>query len=211
MSARESVKPKVYYLSVDTERDGDNINNSLIALGAVFGPADGSWARSELKRFRGNLLPLPGQSPDPVCKKEFWDNYQAVYAEIQAGARPAGAVMTDFLAWCQQLVALYEDMNPVPSVIKIITDAPDQDLGNLKMLGFATGTWTGPIRNLGSPRYHQQVDPCERLAAIGHKKQCQRWIEDLYPGVVHDHRPDNDAEHSYYQMVYLHQCPDHKG
>jgi hypothetical protein len=73
-----------------------------------------------------------------------------------------------------------------------------------------TKTWPTPIRNLGKPgARHGQVNPRERLDALGKWlwrdmfSECEKWIKRNVPGVVHDHRPDSDAEHSYYQMVYL--------
>ncbi len=59
---------------------------------------------------------------------------------------------------------------------------------------------------MGSPRRHGQVDPGERLDALGLWDECDAWIAEKHPGVVHSHRPDEDAEHSYYQMVYLNTC-----
>jgi hypothetical protein len=81
----------------------------------------------------------------------------------------------------------------------------DSDLGRLHYLGeVATKTWPTPIRNLGKPNArHGQVDPSERLDALGQRGACEAWIKRNVPGVVHDHRPDNDAEHAYYQMVFL--------
>lgn len=64
-------KPK-YYLSLDIEGEGDRFNNSIIAIGACVGPAEGSWNREHLLKFRGNLKPLPGDTPDPKTISEFW-------------------------------------------------------------------------------------------------------------------------------------------
>ena len=68
-----------------------------------------------------------------------------------------------------------------------------------------TQTWPGPLRYLGSMRRHGRVDPGERLGALGKSasKACDAWIKATHPGVVHDHRPDHDAEYAYYQMIYL--------
>jgi hypothetical protein len=196
----------VYYMSLDIESEGDGYDNPVIAIGAVFGPADGSWPRAELKRFRGNLEPLPGQRPDPACMTEFWAKFSDVRAEIRAGAQPAGLVLSAFQQWMQQLLAAYEDSAAAaPGRIKIVSDCPDFDLGRLDALAMLqTQTWERGVRYLGGVTRHGQVDPGERLAALGARAQCDAWIAAAYPGVVHDHRPDNDAEHAYYQMVYLH-------
>lgn len=194
-----------YYLSIDIESVGDRFDHSVIAIGACFGPADGSWSRQQLIKFRGNLKPLPGDSEDPRCMAEFWAKFPRVYDEIVAAAEDASVVMTRFLAFCQQLVATYEDAPGANGRIKIVTDCPDFDLGRLHYLGeVATKTWPTPIRNLGKPgARHGQVDPSERLDALRQREICDYWLGCNVPGVVHDHRPENDAEHSYWQMVYL--------
>lgn len=84
---------------------------------------------------------------------------------------------------------------------------PDYDLGRLDalaMLQLQPPVWSHGVRYLGGLKRHGQVDPGERLDALGAWDAFETWIKAWHPGVVHDHRPDNDAEHSYYQMVYLH-------
>ena len=114
-----------YYLSIDIESTGDRFENPVIAIGACFGPADGSWPRDKLKIFRGNLKPLPGDVDNPQCMSEFWAKNQAVYKEIVANAKDAGEVMTDFLHFCQDVVAIYELDPQNPGSIQIVTDRPD--------------------------------------------------------------------------------------
>jgi hypothetical protein len=128
-----------------------------------------------------------------------------VYHEIKKNARPVEEVLSRFLLWCQQLVAVYEDAPDANGNIKIISDCPDFDLGRLHALTrLQTKTWPGPIRNLGGLKRHGQVDPCERLDALGQRAACEAWIKREFSGtVVHDHRPDNDSEHSYWQQVYM--------
>jgi hypothetical protein len=116
--------PTPYLLSIDIESVGDRFNNSVIAIGACFGPADGSWPRARLIKFRGNLKPLPGDVADPACMEEFWSKNQDVYKEIQAGAEDAAVVMDKFLLFCQQLVASYED-GPENGKIKTVSDCPE--------------------------------------------------------------------------------------
>lgn len=194
-----------YLLSIDIEGEGDDFQNPIIAIGSCFGPADGSWPREKLIRFRGNLAPLPGQVLEKRCYDEFWSKNLDVYNEIKKAQRPAEEVMEKFLSHVQQLVAIYED-GEINGKIKIVTDCPDYDLGRLHVLGrIQTQTWPGPIRHLGSPQRHNQVDPGERLDALNLRDECDKWINAKFHGVVlHDHRPERDAEHSYYQMIFLH-------
>jgi hypothetical protein len=200
-----------HYLSIDIESVGDRFNNSVIAIGACFGPVNGDWPRDKLIKFRANLKPLPGDVADSLCMNEFWSKFPEVYREITSTAEDPYVAMDKFLTFCQQLVALYEDDPKTNGKIKIVSDCPDFDLGRLHFLGeVATKTWPTPIRNLGKPNArHGQVDPSERLEEVSRWTKCDQWaaceawIKRNVPGVVHDHRPENDAEHSYYQMVYL--------
>lgn len=186
---------KEYLWSIDIESEGDDFNNPIIAIGTCFGPADGSWPRNELIRFRGNLKPLPGQVPEQKCMDEFWSKNQDVYQEIKQGERPAEEVMTKLLLHAQQLVAHYEDGTGIQGEeaylgrIKLVTDCPDFDLGRLHVLGrLQTNTWTGSIRHMGTPKRRGKVDPGERLDERDLWDQCEEWIKKNHEGVVHDHR-----------------------
>lgn len=114
-----------HYLSIDIESVGDRFDHSVVAIGACFGPVDGSWPREKLIKFRGNLRPLPGDTVDPVCMAEFWAKFPAVLSEINAAAQDAAVVMNKFLLYCQQLVANYEDDPRFHGKIKIVSDCPD--------------------------------------------------------------------------------------
>lgn len=116
---------KRYFLSIDIESKGDRFNHTINAIGAVFGPEDGSWSRERLIKFRGNLKALPGDEEDPRCMSEFWAKFPDVLSEIDANAKDAHVVMADFLSYCQQLVATYEDNPAFRGKIKIVTDCPD--------------------------------------------------------------------------------------
>jgi hypothetical protein len=48
------------------------------------------------------------------------------------------------------------------------------------------------------------VDPAERIDALNKWDEWEAWVKKNHPDVVHDHRPERDAEHSYFQMVFLH-------
>lgn len=114
-----------HLLAIDIESTGDRFNNSVLAAGAVFGAADGSWPRDQLIKFRGNFKPLPGDVDDPLCMSEFWAKYPALYQEIIDAAEDAAVVMTKLLHFCQELVATYEDNPAVAGKIQIVTTCPD--------------------------------------------------------------------------------------
>lgn len=114
-----------FLLSIDIESTGNRFNNTVNAIGAVFGPEDGSWPREKLITFRRNLKPLPGDEDDPSCMSEFWAKHPDVLREIEASAKDAREVMAEFLTFCQQLVAEFEDNPNFTGKIKIVSDCPD--------------------------------------------------------------------------------------
>jgi hypothetical protein len=65
-------KKKLFYLVLDAEFDGPYLENSLIAIAFVFGPADGSWPRSSLISFYAALHPLPDHVEDQDTMDSFW-------------------------------------------------------------------------------------------------------------------------------------------
>ena len=196
---------RIFFASVDVESTGERFTNTLCSIGIIVGPADGSWPRAKLIRYRADLKPLHGEVDDPRCMEKFWAQHPTVYSEIQANAKDAHVVMTGLLSFCQQLVAHIEDNPEIDGKIVLLTDCPDFDLGRLHYLGeVATKTWPTPFRNLGKPGVrHGYMNPWERLDVLGKADECADWMQRNVPGVVHDHRPDNDAEHTYYQQVFL--------
>lgn len=193
-----------HYLAIDIEATGDSLFNTVNAIGVVVGPVMGA-PRDALTRFRVNLRPLPGDTDDPLCMREFWSKNAAVWQEIQATAVDAREAMLRLLAFCLQMVAVIEDDPAVGGRIEILSDCADFDLGRLQYLGeAATKTWPGGIRTLGKPGTRRSLsDPTERIGALKLWDAWKEWKARNVPGIVHDHRPDNDAEYMYYQMVFL--------
>jgi hypothetical protein len=103
----------------------------------------------------------------------------------------------------RSLARQFEEDPNAPGRIDIVTDRPNIDLG----LIHPTNTWDMPILNFGKPGEQGvrlwHVDPSGRLEALNARDDCDLWMKKNAPGVVHDHCPENDAEHTYYQMVYL--------
>lgn len=194
---------KAVLLSLDAEFCGARFSNTVESIGLVAGDAMGLTSRPALRRARINLEPLPGQTRDEYTLNDFWAKFPHLMAETDASRVPAADGMRLFRNFTTSLVNDYENTPGVE--IHIVTDCADQDVARLQYLGEATGTWPDSIRSLGAPghKWHNVMDPSERLSALGQKKLCEDWIQRNAPGVVHDHRPENDAEHSYYQMVFL--------
>lgn len=199
--------PQKYYWSIDIESVGPRLTDSVIAIGTCFGPADGSWSRERLHKKLIRLRPRQGDTVDQSTMTEFWDKNAAVYAELTepTGRADARVAIFHLLVHAVELVKAYE-VEIDGGTIEIVTDCPDYDLGRLNHLAYEMGfSELRPVRFMGTERWHTQRDPSERLDALGEEDACARWIAANVPGVVHNHRPDNDAEYTYYQMVYLHQ------
>ena len=88
--------------------------------------------------------------------------------------------------------------------------SPHPDLGRLDYLGqMRAGVFDRPIRYMDVGVRHSQADPSERLDQLGDTAQADfdAWMEREHPFIKHTHLPDEDAEHSYWMMVY---CDQHR-
>jgi hypothetical protein len=175
----------------------------VTAIGVYLGPVDPRTPGALTIKKRWALQPLPGQTDQELCVKEFWSKFPEVDQWIKDNARPANIVMNEFLEFCREVVAKVGTKN-----IKIVTDCPDFDLGRLDYLGHITGTWDRPIRYLGVGVRHQQADPGERLAQMGNGAwaKFETWLKTRAPLAKHSHFPDEDSEYEYYQMLF---CNEH--
>jgi hypothetical protein len=200
-------KKKIYYMSIDIEATGDSYFSTINSLGAAFGPASGTQPKN-LFRFRADMKPLPGAIDEEDCIENFWKlKAYAVWLEIQANAIDPKEAMRRFLSFCQQMVAFFED-NPDPAEcgeIVILSDCPDFDVGRLQYHAeVATATWTVPIRSLGKAgTRHNLLNPKAWIKTPEEKQEWEDWRKRNVPDVVHDHRPDNDATYTYYQMIFV--------
>jgi hypothetical protein len=174
------------------------------------------------------MHPMPGHVEDDDTMNNFWSKFPKVLAKIRADARDPAQVIREFFASLKAIVAAFEDNPDINGDIEIVSDCADCDLGMFNYLlkelndiadrdvvsGDPEGTRMDlesvpPVSNtnlrmLGTAgRYHRARDPGERLDALGLEEECEKWIKATYPGVEHTHDPLMDAEHSYYQMVYL--------
>jgi hypothetical protein len=88
------------YVSTDVESDGPIPGpNSMLSIGsAAFTMVDGM-----VGTFSANLVELPGSSPDPITKAEFWDKNPEAWAACRKDVRPPGEVMRDYVAWVEGL------------------------------------------------------------------------------------------------------------
>ena len=188
-----------HYLSLDVETRGVLFNNPVCAIGVYVAPVNPTQEGGARIKKRWALAPLPGQEDEARCVTEFWDKFPEVDDWIKKNARPAAEVMALFRGFCHVLATILGARN-----IIILTDCPDTDLARLDYLGQTTGTWTLPVRYLDIGVRHSQADPSERLEQLGDGAEdaFDAWMAEHHPGVHHTHFPDEDAEHSYWQMIY---------
>jgi len=109
-----------YYLGIDIEARGDSLFNPVTAIGVYLGPVDPNTPNALTIKKRWALEPLPGQTDQELCVKEFWAKFPEVDQWIKDNARPANIVMNEFLEFCRDVVAKVG-----PGNIKIVTDCPD--------------------------------------------------------------------------------------
>lgn len=59
---------------IDIEGRGKSVSrNGIVSIGVCIGLKNGGLFPEVIEKRRFDLLPLPGQVMDPVCKSEFWD------------------------------------------------------------------------------------------------------------------------------------------
>lgn len=197
--------PRRWYLSIDIEGRGSSLANPITAIGVFFAPTDDP-ALGEKKRWA--LQPLPGQTDEERCVKEFWSRHPDVDAWIRANARPAAAVMAELQDWCRAAVVKAGG----PGRITLLSDCPDYDLGRLDHLGHATATWDNTMRYLGGHIRHMQADPSERFEQLvpAAANQFRGWLwrkgGQTRRLIDQTHFPDDDAEQTYYQQLFCDEC-----
>ncbi len=87
------------YISVDIEADGPIPGpHSMLSLGSVALLPD----KTQLSTFSANLETLPGATGDPRTM-EWWQHFPAAWKASRADPRPAVEVMTEYVAWLENL------------------------------------------------------------------------------------------------------------
>jgi len=95
------------YVSIDIETDGPIPGpHSMLSLGAVALLPQGEISHREIGTFSANLITLPGAAPHPETQA-WWDSQDPkVYAASRDNAKDPAIVMTEFVAWLDQLPGL---------------------------------------------------------------------------------------------------------
>jgi len=203
----------IVFFTLDIESRGDSaIRNGIVSIGVCIarGPDDPAPLK---KRF--DLAPLPGQSFEERCLREFWhssDEMRALLVRLTADAMPALEGIAAFRA----LLDTLED--PV-----ILSDNPSFDYGfinyYLDLAGLpslrydATRTKYRPLydtdcyaRGAAHMRYDQrwtndaEVVRVVETAALG-------WEGTVFPSkALADHVPENDAEYIWRHHMGVLKC-----
>ena len=189
----------LWYLSIDVETTGDAYHNTLLAVGIYWAPRDPASKEPHVKR-RWCFKPLPGDQDDEATMKEFWAKFPAVLGTLRREARPVLDALVEFRDFLRT-----EAQRRGLGTTKLLTDCPDFDLGRLDYLGqMRTGVFDRPVRYLDTGKRHGVCDPWERLEQLGGgaEEDFERWLAVRAPHAKHTHLPDDDAEHSYWMMIY---------
>lgn len=88
------------YVSTDIETDGPLPGlNSMLS----FGSAAFTREHGRISMFEANLELLPGATPDPATKAEFWDKNPEAWEACRKDLRDPKEAMTAYVAWINEL------------------------------------------------------------------------------------------------------------
>lgn len=92
------------YVSTDVETDGPIPGpNSMLSFGsAAFTLAPGGLL-GRVDTFSANLDLLPGSTPDPSTKRDFWDKNPEAWAACRENPQPIGETMARYAEWLNSL------------------------------------------------------------------------------------------------------------
>lgn len=189
------------YLAIDIEGAGDHWDYPIVSIGFTLGTKDTPGNRDarvlQKKRF---TFTVPDQSEfDPNCWSKYWNtpsNLTLLEEFKKEGQEPA-MVMTHVESWLNGLEDEYPD-----TVIEFVTDNGPYDIARTDYYLFKY-RHRKPMRFRDSPdkrgeKYRVISDPCERITALDAWEKVYAMMP---PGVIPDHRPENDAEYHYWCMV----------
>ena len=93
-------QPEVY-VSTDVETDGPIPGpNSMLSFGSAAFTLD---KKECIGTFSTNLELLPGATPDPLTKSEFWDKNPEAWAACRLNPKPIRAAMSVYVGWVNNL------------------------------------------------------------------------------------------------------------
>ena len=195
-----------YVLSIDIEKGGDSpVFHPILAIGVCFGsrarsPGRGvSWV---VKKQTWCLDPFPGQTMEDRCVREFWSENAPLLERIKKSAAGQDPILQlkSFSDWLSSLSTTLAGAR-----IVILSDNPSYDIGHLDHALCSRGLRALPLRLLGDGRYRSIGDPTEMIEGQGSRDLIQARVNER---VAHDHWPENDAEHIFWQYVYACQVRD---
>jgi hypothetical protein len=196
---------ETYVLSVDVESLGPSVPlHTTNAIGIFFAPRDWRTNESGLKlKKRWNLQGFFGQTSDPDTMSGFWDKHPAVFATLSENPLDPFEVMPDLI----ELVQALENVVGANNIV-LVTDYPNYDLGRMDALIERTATSVWPFCYFGhdgnGKARHETIDPSERMAQLGPRAydNAKKWFAENNVHVAHTHLPDDDAENTYWDLMY---------
>jgi hypothetical protein len=177
------------YLSVDIETSGPSvIQNGILAIGICLADIVGNTLFK--KRIDVQLDSI--HSFDPVCVENFWlkPGPQKVLKVIQANPIPAEDAIKSFIDFVDECDSKYR--------LEIISDNPTFDF---YFLNFYLDKYLQrkPLNYKFGHIYRTLTDSTSFLRGCFGPKYRNMIVK--FPGIKHDHFPENDAE--YILMCYI--------
>jgi hypothetical protein len=202
MSLDPSLPNTEVLFSVDVELTGPSAaRHSVLAIGTCLGTVHGIV----IERRRWAFAPLPGDEWDDQTQREFWSKIPDVRKELVAEARTAPAPRVQFDAFVAYVREKVADAYPR---VRLVSDCQVIDIGRIDALGARLGVPCDSLKFLYRGRFTEVVDPDERLAQarllLGDER-VDRELDVFHrakQSPPHDHRPEHDAERTYYEAVF---------
>ncbi len=202
MALNPSLPNTEVLFSVDVELTGPSAaRHSVLAIGTCLGTVHGIV----IDRKRWAFPPLPGDEWDDDTQRNFWSKIPDVRRELVAEARAAPAPrlqLSAFITYVRDKVA-----GAYPHV-RLVTDCESNDIGRIDAFVRRVDLDCGSLKYLFGSRYTEVINPDERLAQARLLVGNERLEAELdvfhraKQSPPHDHRPEHDAERTYYEAVF---------
>lgn len=177
------------YLSVDIETSGPSVmTNGILAIGLCLGDSTGNTVIKKRIDVQLDLI----HSFDPVCVENFWlkSGPQKVLKVIQANPIPAVEAIKLFIDFVDEYDSKYN--------LEIISDNPTFDFYFLNFY-LDKYLYRKPLNYKFGHTYRTLTDSTSFLRGFFGPKYRNMTVK--FPGIKHDHFPENDAE--YILMCYI--------
>ncbi len=194
-----SSKPQRYFLSVDIERSGPQLDkNCMLMIGICFGTADGKIILTYPFCWMIESVEF-----DPITMAEFWSKHPAILEDIKREGKYSP--MADFIECLKELEHNYGPFGrefEKEVVLRFISDEGGYDFGHISIEMFKHGV-KRHLQEFFSD-FVPSVNPTERLKTLSATDKATVMAQVTAP---HDHWAVNDATRNYQMMVAIDKLP----